>query len=86
MTMNANQIGVASRALVQINKILQTLSREQRTFVLTALSALLVKEMLPANLRRVIEEGAEELRKRPNECDACQARHDAGLGPCEVHQ
>ncbi len=87
--MNTTQIGVASRALVQINKILHTLSREQRKFVLTALSALLVKELMPDNVRRAIEGTVEEMRSgsgpRPNQCDACQARHNAGLGPCEVH-
>lgn len=88
--MNADQLATASRALVQINKILHTLSREQRKFVLSALSALLVKELMPANVRRAIEGTVEEIRAgsgpRPNDCDACAARHNAGLGPCEVHQ
>lgn len=84
--MNAAQLATASRALVQINKILHTLSRDQRKFVLSALSALLVKELMPDNVRRVIEGTVDELRAaRPNACDACQARHNAGLGPCEVH-
>lgn len=84
--MNADQLATASRALVQINRILGTLSREQRKFCLSALSALLVKELMPLNVRRAIEGTVDDLRRRPNQCDACQARHDAGLGPCEVHQ
>jgi hypothetical protein len=82
-----SQVTKAANALKEINAILQKLSREQRKFVLMSLSALLVKEMMPDDVRKAIEGTVDDLRRpRPiNDCDACQARHDAGLGPCELH-